>query len=283
MGLLDWLFGGRRKDDDRDSAQASPASTAARPAIPPSPKLPVQRVPFITWREGSYPMEVVGESQFQDALERICGPHTREGYRVEVNATLIREPHNPHDRNAVGVEVYGEKVGYLSRDDAERVGGQMDEEGLGQVRCGGLVKGGWRTNQYDEGSFGVWLAIPRRGWIDMGTGKQAPVVARRAPTPINRPKPAKEGPLVGQWVVLWGMSDTGPEAVELANLGAKIMAGVGVSTTMLIHSEDILTTGALRSATYEKAQERIATGSKIEIISLRKLRERLGLDTGDAS
>ncbi|WP_373568660.1 HIRAN domain-containing protein [Paracoccus actinidiae] len=223
-------------------------------------------------------MNAVGESQYQGALQRLCGPHSRYGHHLEVTATLVREPHNPHDQNAVAVEIQNMKVGYLSRDDARRVGGQMDEEGLVRVDCKALIAGGWRTNQHDEGSFGVRLAIPNWGWIDMGTGKTpppAPVVERKRPAPQDRPKPAKEGPMVGQRVVLWGLSDTGPEAIELANLGAKILADVGKSTTLIVNATDTVAAESVGNAAYRMLQERKAAGSPIEIVSLRALRERL--------
>jgi hypothetical protein len=129
-------------------------------------------------------MNIVGEWQYQDALKRTCGPHSRYGHRLEITAMLVREPHNPHDQNAVAVDIQAMKVGYLSCEDALRVGCQMDKEGIGRVDCKALIAGGWRTNQYDEGSFGVRLAIPNWGWIDMGTGKTpppAPFVERKRP------------------------------------------------------------------------------------------------------
>jgi hypothetical protein len=39
---------------------------------------------------------------------------------VSVTATLVHEALNPHDRNAIGVYVNGQRVGYLQRADAER-------------------------------------------------------------------------------------------------------------------------------------------------------------------
>lgn len=273
MRIFDWLFG--RRTDVRSKPIVTARTTPLRSAgtRPNSP-----HGPFIVWRKGSFPMEVVGESHYQAALEQVCGPHNREGYRVEVNAVLVREPDNPHDPNAVSVEVGGQKVGYLPRENAIRVGGQMDDEGLARVGCGGFISGGWRTNQYDEGLFGIRLAVPNQGWIDMGTGSsRPPAAANRRSAAIARPEPAKEGPLVGQSIVLWGLADTGPEAMELAGLGARIMAGVGRSTTMVVTFEDTLSVGALNSATYRKVQERIEAGSRIEIISLRALKEQLGL------
>lgn len=84
------------------------------------------------------------------------------------------EPANHHDPNAIMVKIQGRKVGYLSREQAQRVGQQMREAGLKAATCLARVRGGWRTNQYDEGHYGVNLAIPNLGRIDFGIGVKAP-------------------------------------------------------------------------------------------------------------
>lgn len=67
-----------------------------------------------------YSVKVVGESFYERHLAAICGRATsemREHYRM---ATLILEDDNPHDSNAVRVEIDGGQVGHLSRADAVR-------------------------------------------------------------------------------------------------------------------------------------------------------------------
>lgn len=155
MGLLSWLFG-RPK-----------APIVVSPAPPPTearlrPRAQVKRIVRTT---KSYGMEVVGESNYQDALIAICGKHTRTGYDGEHQATLALEPSNAYDPNAVMVMIDGHRVGYLAREQAKRVGGFMRDAGLDQVICDARVQGGWRTNQYDEGHYGVRLAVPGRGEI----------------------------------------------------------------------------------------------------------------------
>jgi hypothetical protein len=56
----------------------------------------------------------VGESQYQPALQRVA----RSG-RV-CWATLVPEPDNLFDGNAVVVQIQGDTVGYLTRADARR-------------------------------------------------------------------------------------------------------------------------------------------------------------------
>lgn len=109
----------------------------------------------------SYPREVAGEGHYQAALSRICGGHKRNGHALESVAVLRPEPDNAYDPNAVQVTIDGELVGYLSRADAERFTRESAKQGHAgaAIRTGAKVVGGWRTNQHDEGSFGVYLGF----------------------------------------------------------------------------------------------------------------------------
>jgi hypothetical protein len=253
MGFFSWLLGSRERR--KPSPTASPSPTHHR-------KLARTRV---KWREGSFPMEAVGESNYQIALQRICGGHSRYGHELEVDAEIVREPQNPYDKNAVAVKINNLTVGYLPREQAARVSLQMTEDGIEKSICGAKIVGGWRTNQHDEGSFGVRLAIPTWDWIDFGLGKRAP----------TRPKAAEIGPLKGHYIVIWGAPDYGDEAVELANLGAHIMAGVGKSTTMVVQIDGDLALGMKNSPAYNKTQQKILEGGNFEVISMKTLRDRL--------
>lgn len=62
--------------------------------------------------------DVVGESHYLDSIMGIVGDVTAEGREVRTTASLIAEPSNPHDRNAVAVQVSGTTIGYLPREDA---------------------------------------------------------------------------------------------------------------------------------------------------------------------
>lgn len=267
MGLLSWLFG--KKDDapmSRHSARLAQQSNARA---------------VVKWRDGSFPMEVVGESHYQRALSSICGPHTRDGHDHECTAVIELEPSNPHDQNAMAVRIQNRIVGYLPRDQAARVATQMRDEGISSANCRARVRGGWRTNQYDEGNFGVRLSIPQTGWIDFGIGR-APPVKQARPKPKNavkpqRPEPADNGPLLGERVTIIGAPSNGELAMNLAKHGAYIMAGFGKTTTMLVVVEDRpFTPGLLRSANYEKAKEQIDQGAPLRILSLSEIRQLLG-------
>lgn len=269
MGLFSWLFGTREKTPSSVvTKRRKPAGAVTNYRKPASAK--------VKWRDGSYPLDAVGESNYQDALISICGGYNRHGQDLETWAEIEREPGNPYDSNAVTVTIDGRTIGYLSRDQAKRVSSQMLQDGVDRARCKAKIVGGWRTNQHDSGHFGVRLGIPTRDWIDFGVGKQPPAKEQKQPrAKSSRPKAASTGPLVGQWVVVWGAPKYGDVAQELAALGANIMADVGKSTTMVVHIDDVLTPGAMSSSKYTKAQAHIDQGSKIEIVSLRKLRDRL--------
>ncbi|MCW3009907.1 MAG: hypothetical protein JWO90_311 [Solirubrobacterales bacterium] len=67
---------------------------------------------------GRETLEVVGESFCQEALWHIVGGRCADRVRCSVEASLVPEPTNPYDSNAVRVYVEGFPVGYLSREDA---------------------------------------------------------------------------------------------------------------------------------------------------------------------
>jgi hypothetical protein len=110
---------------------------------------------------GGRELEVVGESHYQGALERAAGGRAPGGVDFEVVATLVPEPKNPHDRNAIAIQVNGETVGYLARAVAVRyqpvVRRLADAGQVGQ--CNARIVGGWDRGSRDRGSFGIWLDL----------------------------------------------------------------------------------------------------------------------------
>lgn len=83
---------------------------------------PVEGEDYWAKYDGTRKLSVVGESNYQDALMRVSGAPTSGEYRHDCSALLVLEPGNPHDPNAVMVQVDGECVGYLSRHNARRFG-----------------------------------------------------------------------------------------------------------------------------------------------------------------
>jgi hypothetical protein len=108
---------------------------------------------------GDDDLEIVGEASYQDALWQICGASPGDRIRHDVVATLVPEPDNPHDANAICVRVDGHRVGYLSRSTAVEYGPglhRLMRDCGGHVQLHGLVIGGGHHND-GPGRLGVWL------------------------------------------------------------------------------------------------------------------------------
>jgi very-short-patch-repair endonuclease len=102
---------------------------------------------------GNDRIEVAGESFYRAALERIAA--AGDPYR-SLTAQLLPEPENPYDRNAVRVEIDGEKVGHLPRDLAALVA-----EALTQLAKSGPVtsRAELKGSPASEFGWGVVLSI----------------------------------------------------------------------------------------------------------------------------
>lgn len=132
MGIFDWLFGNRKQ---------YPAGGLAIVGA------------------GSFDFDIVGEGNYQPALDRICGGKSEDGYEYECVAVLIEEPSNPYDRNAVKVTIDGQTVGYLAREDAVDYKHALADAGLAgrAVEVDAIVVGGWSRRRGDNGHYGVKL------------------------------------------------------------------------------------------------------------------------------
>jgi hypothetical protein len=135
MDLSRWkrLYGG----NDQSLPQRAPA-----PAI--TPAKPTASADGTEWqaqieRFGDILVNVVGESHYQPAIRRACDWQRGTDTRFECMAELVPEPTNEYDPNAVMVKIDGERVGYLSRDDAVRLGPAIrqaiDQQGTGMCRA----------------------------------------------------------------------------------------------------------------------------------------------------
>src|SRR6266511_90440 len=142
MGLRERLFRSRRTAHD---ATSTPTSTELDATVTDS--TPAHK--DIVLLEGTRLVQAVGESDYQDALARICGGKTEAGHHRPVTAMLSPEPDNPYDSNAVAVLVEGLKVGHLAREDASALHTQLvriaQEHGC-SVACRGEIVGGWHRS-----------------------------------------------------------------------------------------------------------------------------------------
>lgn len=111
---------------------------------------------------GFYGFDIVGESYYQLNLETICGPKCHDGYNLEKTATVIPENNNPHDANAVRVEIDGLIVGHLNRDNALEYRNHLRKQKIENLpmSCGALIVGGWDRGEGNTGHFGVKLDLP---------------------------------------------------------------------------------------------------------------------------
>jgi len=114
--LRDWLEG-VAKVNRPQAPSATPTRSASEPARTASPTPPTQRRTVLLRGRGWAGQSVVGESHYEANLRRLCGRRSGEH---AVMATLMREPGNAYDRNAVQVLIDGALVGYLPKDDAPR-------------------------------------------------------------------------------------------------------------------------------------------------------------------
>ena len=67
---------------------------------------------------GIFAIDVVGESRYQRELSKLCGGKTEDGHEHQCTAHLILEDDNPHDEQAVRIDISGYTVGYLNRKNA---------------------------------------------------------------------------------------------------------------------------------------------------------------------
>ena len=114
-----------RKKQQDDFQRLAKELAGAHPIQDLSPRAPVIVSRALSGSSSGAPFHVVadsriavvGESHYQKALRRaVGGNHSDAGLPVE--ASLVREPTNKYDRNAVRVDVDGETVGYIARDEA---------------------------------------------------------------------------------------------------------------------------------------------------------------------
>lgn len=111
---------------------------------------------------GSFRVDVAGESFYEDSFLAVCGERTIEGVRIETRAHLELQDDNPYDKHAVRVMIQGHQVGHLSRDHARafrrlvRYGALSEHE---QFECAALICGGWDRGEGNIGHFGVRLDL----------------------------------------------------------------------------------------------------------------------------
>jgi hypothetical protein len=135
MGLFSWLFESKNKKTD----------------IPISLKGP-----------GTFSVEIVGESHYQENLKKVAGNYSEDGVEKDVLAKLIYENDNPYDSNAILIEICGYKIGYLSKSAAIFYRKKVVENGQEEqpAICNASIRSGWIRGKTDFGYYGVVLDLP---------------------------------------------------------------------------------------------------------------------------
>lgn len=115
---------------------------------------------------GEFKLQVVGESHYQDALEKASGRREKAaaddrglGAFADVEADLVLDNSNPYDQNAVQVIVRGKHVGFLSRGDAKAYREYLQRRGAPTAvgRCGAQIRGGFLLPEGGRAPYGIWL------------------------------------------------------------------------------------------------------------------------------
>ena len=111
-----------------------------------------------------FSFDIVGEAPRQPALWNLVSGFARidgGGYEVEVLATLVREPWNPHDSNAIAVKIDRRLVGYIPRDEAADLAPQLDRLGGNgnPIVARGVIVGGFPLSSGGSANLGVKLGI----------------------------------------------------------------------------------------------------------------------------
>lgn len=115
------------------------------------------------WRQWEAPSScVAGESFYRDAFVLAVGQERPAGWMEPRDFTLVRDPENPKDPNAVRVEISGLPVGHLARELAPAVARAIDESRAPSVTALGIVRGGYVISREDRvTSFSVALWLKR--------------------------------------------------------------------------------------------------------------------------
>ncbi len=109
---------------------------------------------------GTSELAVVGEAAYQSNLWSIVG-RQEDRVRVPCYGFLVAEDGNPYDPNAVAVFIGGNKVGYLSREDAIRLRPgviRLLKEHRKPIALEGVIAGGGSREDSRIGNLGVWLS-----------------------------------------------------------------------------------------------------------------------------
>lgn len=118
-------------------------------------------MPHYRQGENTKMVSVVGEAYYDDACDRLL-PAGYGPYTLKTTATLVREPSNTHDRNAVKVLVKGQHVGYLKRDLAKKCAPALDSVRTAITCDAKIVRRPSKRARKRTVNVNIWLPSPSR-------------------------------------------------------------------------------------------------------------------------
>jgi hypothetical protein len=111
---------------------------------------------------GKYEFAVMGVARYRPAFEKICGNDQRDPKIVE--ALLVLEDTESHDKKAVRVEVQGRTVGYLPTDIAEAYRKRLLESGYPGARsiCNAKIIVRMHSSIGGNADYALRLDLPQK-------------------------------------------------------------------------------------------------------------------------
>lgn len=103
--------------------------------------------------DGDYELRVVGLSFHETGVSALLDAVDEiDDGMAGFTAQLIREPYNPHDQNAIRVDILGRTVGYVPREVAEVMASKLDIRGKNMdIACPALIR--WNPSYMDVSSI----------------------------------------------------------------------------------------------------------------------------------
>ena len=128
---------------------------------PPQSISPPRKAAFSWPVLGTFEFDIVGESFYQPVLKALTGDQDSHKSQAEFIACLIPEADNLHDSLAVRIEINGQHVGYLSRDDARSFRKRLAAKKLSNevTTCAARIEGGWLKRDGTRAGYNVKLDI----------------------------------------------------------------------------------------------------------------------------
>jgi hypothetical protein len=152
---------------------------------------------------GSERIEVVGESFYRPALRELSHQGDGSPAGASLRASLVCDPTNPYDQNAVKVMIGGSHVGHLSRELAalvtEPIAGLMRDHGA--VECAAEIHGS--DPEFGQGVV-LWVDIGRLGLVlsdpeeeQIAGSEETPAVPAASLPPVDQ-QPSATPPANGR-------------------------------------------------------------------------------------